>query len=221
MTGLIAAVGAFVGVRLSVRGNDRATVQRDIAARREEWWRRFTWAAELAHDDSPASRAAGLRVLTQLALSELSQRDEHLILHAFPAPVLRESELDGHTGTTEEQVAAAQMMIVLDRKLGYDTPKYVRRMAGQSRLYYASARRARRVHTTLQASALGGSIVTASLIGAGAGDSLLLWGAAAGNALAATATGLLLYFKFKDREINLLLTAEAIDDDLALAEQGK
>src|SRR3712207_6620969 len=54
--GLLTATGALVGVRFSVRGGDRATQQRELAARREEWWRRFTWASELALDESPSKR---------------------------------------------------------------------------------------------------------------------------------------------------------------------
>jgi hypothetical protein len=42
VVGLMTAGGALLGVRLAVRGNNRA-----------EWWRRFTWAADLTLDDSP------------------------------------------------------------------------------------------------------------------------------------------------------------------------
>lgn len=86
--GLLTTAGALVGVRLSVRGNDRATGQRELAARREEWWRRFTWAAELALDDSAAKRVAGLDLLTALAKSELAERDECLLLDEFQKRVL-------------------------------------------------------------------------------------------------------------------------------------
>ena len=215
LTALVAAVGAFLGVRLSVRGADRATVQREVAARREEWWRRFTWAAELALDDSPAKRAAGLRTLTQLAHSDLAQRDEYLILDAFPGRVLDELESKPVDETTEEQVAAAQLRLVLDRKLGHHTPDYVRRMAGEIRSYRTAARRNRRIHATLQASALTGSIVAASLVAAGAEDSALLWVAALIIALTGAVIGFMSYFKFKDRAVNLANTADAIDDDCA------
>jgi hypothetical protein len=86
--GLITGAGALVGVRLSIRANDRSTVQRELAARREEWWRRFTWAAELALDQSPAKRATGLEMLVKLAQSDLAQRDECLLLDAFQERVL-------------------------------------------------------------------------------------------------------------------------------------
>lgn len=88
LVGLITAGGALIGVRHMARGNDRATEQREVAARREEWWRRFTWAAELALDESPAKRVAGLKLLAKLAQSELAQRDECLLLDVFQERVL-------------------------------------------------------------------------------------------------------------------------------------
>lgn len=212
LTALVAAAGAFLGVRLSVRGGDRATVQREGAARREEWWRRFTWAAELALDESPTKRATGLRTLTQLA-----QRDEYLILDAFPGRVLDEAASRPDSESTEEQIAAAQLRLVLDRKLGHDTPDYVRRMAGESRSYRTAARRNRRINATLQASALTGSIIGASLAGAGAGDSTLLQVAAVTMTLTAAILGLMIYFKFKDRAMNLARTADDLDPDAASA----
>jgi len=86
--GLLTGAGALVGVRLSVRGNDRATVQRELAARREEWWRRFTWAAELALDPVAERRIVGLKLLASLAQSELAQRDECQLLDVFQSRVL-------------------------------------------------------------------------------------------------------------------------------------
>ncbi|MDX8033485.1 hypothetical protein SK803_24975 [Lentzea sp. BCCO 10_0856] len=87
-TGLLSAGGAFLGVRHAARGNDRATKQREVAARREEWWRRFTWAAGLALDELPAKRVTGLKLLGKLAQSELAERDECLLLDVFQGRVL-------------------------------------------------------------------------------------------------------------------------------------
>ncbi|WP_328645344.1 hypothetical protein OHS58_35270 [Amycolatopsis sp. NBC_00348] len=88
LAGVLTAGAAVVGVRFSVRGNDRATEQRELAARREEWWRRFVWASELALDDQPAKRVVGLKLLAKLAQSELAQRDECLLLDVFQGRVL-------------------------------------------------------------------------------------------------------------------------------------
>ena len=98
--GVFTTGGALAGVRMSVRGNDRATGQRELAARREEWWRRFTWAAELAVDDSPQKRITGLNLLTVLARSDLAQLEECVLLDVFHQRVLdpllnTEDEPDG------------------------------------------------------------------------------------------------------------------------------
>lgn len=77
--GLLTAGGALLGVRLAVRGNNRA-----------EWWRRFTWAAELALDNSSVKRVTGLKLLTKLAQSDLAQRDDYLLLDVFQGRVLDE-----------------------------------------------------------------------------------------------------------------------------------
>ncbi|MEU3624841.1 hypothetical protein BS329_18015 [Amycolatopsis coloradensis] len=81
--GVLAPTAAFFGARLGSRANDRATEQRELAARREEWWRRFTWAAELAMDESAAKRALGLSLMMKLARSDLAQQDENDLLDVF------------------------------------------------------------------------------------------------------------------------------------------
>jgi hypothetical protein len=75
--GLLTAGGALIGVRMSVRGNNRA-----------EWWRRFTWAADLALHESAIKRVAGLKLLTKLAQSDLAQREDYLLLDVFQGRVL-------------------------------------------------------------------------------------------------------------------------------------
>ncbi|UMP00015.1 hypothetical protein [Amycolatopsis sp. EV170708-02-1] len=100
--GLLTAGGALIGVRHVVRGNDRATEQRELAARREEWWRRFAWAADLAlSDDSPAKQTAGLQLLVTLAESDLAQRDESQLLYVFQKRLLDELLRD-HPDPQEE-----------------------------------------------------------------------------------------------------------------------
>jgi hypothetical protein len=81
--GLLTAGGALLGVRLSVRGSNRA-----------EWWRRFTWVADLAHDDLSGKRMIGLELLAKLAQSSLAQRDDYLLLDAFHERVLNKGVLD-------------------------------------------------------------------------------------------------------------------------------
>lgn len=88
LVGLLTAGGAYFGVRHAARANDRATQQRELAARREEWWRRFIWAADLALDESSVKRVTGLKLLTKLAQSDLAEHDEALLLDAFQGRVL-------------------------------------------------------------------------------------------------------------------------------------
>jgi hypothetical protein len=61
--GVVTAGSAYLGVRHAARGNAHATAQRELAARREEWWRRFNWAADLALDVSAEKRSIGLKLL--------------------------------------------------------------------------------------------------------------------------------------------------------------
>jgi len=105
LVGLMTACGALIGVRHSVRGNDRATEQREIAARREEWWRRFTWAADLALDESAVKQTAGLELLIKLAESDLAKADECLLIDVFQQRVLQEI-LDQEEESDEGQVSA-------------------------------------------------------------------------------------------------------------------
>lgn len=79
LVGLMTAGGALIGVRLSVQGSNRA-----------EWWRRFTWAAELSLDRSPTKRVAGLKLLAKLSQSNLAQHDDYLLLDVFQGRVLDE-----------------------------------------------------------------------------------------------------------------------------------
>lgn len=91
--GLLTAGGALVGVRLSVRGTNRA-----------EWWRRFTWAADLALDDSPVKRVVGLKLLAKLAQSDLAQQDDYRLIDVFQERVLDEllRDLQGVEGEEDE-----------------------------------------------------------------------------------------------------------------------
>lgn len=88
LLGLLTVAGAYIGSRLGAKANDRATEQRELAARREEWWRRFTWAAELALDQSSDRRTVGLTLMMKLARSSLAEHDEFELLDVFQQRVL-------------------------------------------------------------------------------------------------------------------------------------
>lgn len=69
---VVATVALYVGLR-TVR-------QRDLADRREQWWKRFVWATEMALRDDEGSRALGLDALELLATSRLAGAEEVALL---------------------------------------------------------------------------------------------------------------------------------------------
>jgi hypothetical protein len=131
VAGLLTAGGALIGVRLSVRGHNRT----------KWWWRQFTWAADLALDNSPVKRVAGLKALTTLAQPDLAQRDTYLLLDVFPERVLDEVLRDlpaltygtggrnGGSRLTDEQIAAVRLRLLLDEQLGRQTPEVLQHIA--------------------------------------------------------------------------------------------
>jgi hypothetical protein len=76
LTGMVTASAALVGVRLTVRQQERAT-------RLAEWSNRFDCAREYALDEDPLKRAIGFAMLERLAESEAAGPDELRILDAF------------------------------------------------------------------------------------------------------------------------------------------
>lgn len=90
---LVATVALYVGLR-TVR-------QRDLADRRDQWWKRFAWAADLTLSDEGHRRDLGLRSLDLLAGSRLGGDEELELLDAAVSVELeRRPEVldDGWTG---------------------------------------------------------------------------------------------------------------------------
>lgn len=83
--GAITATGAFLGVRLTVRQQDRTI-------RHAQWWRQFEYASGLALDDDPYKRTVGLRILKGLAESDIAGMDELRMLDAFHRRLVVEEE---------------------------------------------------------------------------------------------------------------------------------
>jgi hypothetical protein len=95
---VVATVALYVGLR-TVR-------QRDLADRRDQWWKRFVWAMELTLADELADKDLGLDVLELLGSSRLAGREEIEILDAgLTAALLRRTDvLDaGGQGEDDEQ----------------------------------------------------------------------------------------------------------------------
>lgn len=78
---VVASVALFVGLR-TIR-------QRDLADRREQWWDRFRWAAELTLSETPRDRVLGLEVLDLLGTSDLAGPEELDLLEAGMTAALR------------------------------------------------------------------------------------------------------------------------------------
>ena len=69
---VVATVALYVGLR-TIR-------QRDLADRREQWWKRFVWATELTLSEDEPRRALGLEALELLAASRLAGPEESELL---------------------------------------------------------------------------------------------------------------------------------------------
>lgn len=74
---VLTLIAAGTSALLVWRANTRATEQREQQARREEWWRRFQYATELALDIDNAHRSnIGVQLVRAMITSSLTGRDE-------------------------------------------------------------------------------------------------------------------------------------------------
>lgn len=73
---VVGAVLAYFGARAGVLVNREATGQRERAARREEWGRRFATALEYLGDERSSMRMVGHTMLVQLLRSNLASSDD-------------------------------------------------------------------------------------------------------------------------------------------------
>jgi hypothetical protein len=79
---LLAFLGAAVGAAGAYLGAQRATIQREQQARREEWGRRFSAALDDVAADTFRRRELGRVVLVLLAESRLADEEERLLARA-------------------------------------------------------------------------------------------------------------------------------------------
>jgi hypothetical protein len=94
---VLTLVVASVTAVLVWRANTGATTQRENQGRREEWWRRFQWAAGMAVDEDERKRRVGVVVIGSVIESPLAGADE---LRAARA-VMDEVERNHDNGTQE------------------------------------------------------------------------------------------------------------------------
>lgn len=88
---VVTAVAAITAAALSWWAGHQSTGQRERQGRREEWWRRFQWAIELAMSDSERKSQVGVALLDALANSSLATADEVAATSAVNDPIVRRS----------------------------------------------------------------------------------------------------------------------------------
>ena len=89
LTALLAFLGAGLGAGLTYAAALRGDRQRDTAARREEWGRRFTAALDDLGDASARRRRLGQVLLERLASSDLASREERSLARDMLAEAAR------------------------------------------------------------------------------------------------------------------------------------
>ncbi len=85
-------VGGLLGGSLGAAATLLAASLREKGAKREEWWRRVQWAADLALGKDERRRSVGLYILGNLAGSRLATEDDLMVLDAFSDPGLESLE---------------------------------------------------------------------------------------------------------------------------------
>lgn len=118
---LIGAATITVAFRLGTRNADvadrvggrhaeeaaKATLQREIAGRREEWWRRMSWALKATTSENAREAHIGFRMVAELLRSDLATPDDlalgdivsdAVLIALDPPPDLADTEQDTITG---------------------------------------------------------------------------------------------------------------------------
>ena len=100
--GFITAVAAVAAALLAWWAGKQATGQRELQARREEWWRRFQWATGLAISADERQSRIGLALLVALSDSSLASHDE-LGAMATVADEIYELPIALHEGKSDDE----------------------------------------------------------------------------------------------------------------------
>lgn len=125
--------------------------QKSVADNRAEWWKRTQWALDSIYAGNKKRGTVGLKVLRVLGESELAGTGELAVLEAAWEDPLNEAErkfavenLTAHArapgekrATADEderamEIAAAQLRLVTDRRLGKQSPEWVKTLAGET-----------------------------------------------------------------------------------------
>ncbi len=91
----------------------KATLQREIAGRREEWWRRMSWALKATTSENAREAHIGFRMVAELLRSDLATPDDlalgdivsdAVLIALDPPPDLADTEENTTTVTEEEEL---------------------------------------------------------------------------------------------------------------------
>lgn len=82
------AVAFWVGTR-NAQESANATSQRETAARREEFWKRLTYALTAAGSENQTESQVGFALLTALVQSELASAEDRQLARAAGRAVLQ------------------------------------------------------------------------------------------------------------------------------------
>ncbi|GAA3319291.1 hypothetical protein [Arthrobacter ramosus] len=129
---LVAAIVAAIVGLLSLRQKARAD-------NRSEWWRRAQWALDASLSRSRSEAEMGQKAIEILGQSELASREELALLKvgtedellaaakASETRALAPSQRPASVNAEDRkvQIAAAKARVLLDRRLGEDTPGWI------------------------------------------------------------------------------------------------
>lgn len=111
---LAAGGGGLIGAVLSAGVTYLAAVLRESSAKREEWWRRVQWAADLA---LTVDAEVGYRLLTVLVESDLAGKEDAELLAA-----LADRELFAVTSNSSAEDVPSTEITVDDSNAAADDP---------------------------------------------------------------------------------------------------
>lgn len=125
---IVAAVVGLLTLRQKARADDRS-----------EWWRRAQWALDASLSRSPSEAEMGQKAIEILGRSELASREDLALLKVGTQDALLAASTASETRavapsqrpepvSTEDrkvQIAAAKARVLLDKRLGEDTPAWI------------------------------------------------------------------------------------------------
>jgi hypothetical protein len=142
---LIAALAAAVDGLMTLHERRKADAgslaQKAEADMRSEWWSRAQWALDASLSGDAIRRRMGLRIMAVLARSELAGTEETRIIEVVwqslpeagraPGAARFKQPAAAEPDERDVQVAAAQLRLITDAKLGRRTPPWVRDLASE------------------------------------------------------------------------------------------